>query len=152
MPATPLPHTDGSPFRASCIVAILLACRHKRFHDSLTPYTVPSRTTALACPAPLFHPHYAHTALNPHADGPPNPAPTCRPRLRPEAVPERRHLDGQLLLGQDAVHVHTAQGHLGSARQAQRAVLDRVDLESRGAQKSGIRVRGHQGQHNTKWL
>jgi hypothetical protein len=53
--------------------------------------------------------------------------PGC-PRLCAEAVPVGGHLDGQLRFRQDAVHADTAQRDLGGAGQAQRRVLDAVDL------------------------
>ncbi len=50
--------------------------------------------------------------------------------LGPEAVPERGHLQGQLLFGQDLVHVDGSQGNLCRACQAQGRVLHRVHLQA----------------------
>lgn len=47
-----------------------------------------------------------------------------------EAVAKAGHLDGQLLFGQDVVHVHGPQGHLCGPCQAQGGVLHTVHLQA----------------------
>lgn len=46
-----------------------------------------------------------------------------------EAVTKTCHLDGQLLLRQDLVHVHSTQRHLRRSCQAQRRILHTIHLQ-----------------------
>src|SRR5262249_28278901 len=51
-----------------------------------------------------------------------------RPRLRAEAMRKANIFEGQLLLLQDLVAVHAAQGNLGSGDQAQVGICNAVNL------------------------
>ena len=61
--------------------------------------------------------------------------------LRTEAVPKGCHLNGELCLVQDLIHVQTSQGDLCSTRQAQTRVAHAVDLQARIAEGVANRAR-----------
>lgn len=71
-------------------------------------------------------------------------------RLGAEAVSVGGHLDGQLRLGQDLVHVHATQRDLRGARQADGAVAHAVNLRQQWAAAGSGVVGGCQQQQQRR--
>ena len=63
----------------------------------------------------------------------PFPRCPCRPSLRPEAVAIGGHLDGQVGLVQELIHVQTSQRYLSGSGEAEGGVRHRINLGGNGS-------------------